>query len=136
MFVVGQRNISIVSNNTVMKMKSNVDSDHDQNETHVKIKINKSDIFDENRRKLKTWLIQIKLYFKFNRVADEDKMTFATTYFCEQAEHWIQFMLKKYLNENRNVITLFYFSLNSRRNSNEFSIFSTKNKLQNESFSI
>ena len=87
MFVVEQRNTFIVSNSTAMKVKSDVDSDHDQNKIHVKIKINKSDIFDENRRKLKTWLIQIKLYFKFNRVADEDKMTFATTYFRERAEH-------------------------------------------------
>ena len=81
MFTVEQRNTPIVSNNTAMKVKSDVGGDY------VKIKTNKLDIFDEDRRKLKTWLIQVKLYFKFNHVADKDKTVFATTYFRERTKH-------------------------------------------------
>ena len=62
MFVVEQRNIFIVSNSTAMEVKSDAGSDHDQNETHVKIKVNKPNTFDGDRRKLEACLIQIKLY--------------------------------------------------------------------------
>ena len=55
MFVVGQRNIPIASNSTAMEVKSDADNDHDQNGIHVKIKVNKSDIFDGRRvEELKT----------------------------------------------------------------------------------
>ena len=54
MFIVEQRNIFIVNNNTIMNVKSNVNNENDHDKIHVKIKINKVDIFDKNQRKLKT----------------------------------------------------------------------------------
>ena len=118
MFTVKQRNISIVNDSTAMKVESDVDNDNDQVKTRVKIKINKSDIFDKNWRKLKAWLIQIKLYFKFNRVANDEKIFFATMYFREQIKHWIQFMLKNYLNENEKIVTVFFFQIRKKIQTN------------------
>ena len=70
-------------------------------------KSNKSDVFNEGRHELKAWLIQIKLYFKFDKVADDEKVSFATIYFRERAEHWIQSTIKKYLNEDSKIVALF-----------------------------
>lgn len=118
MFIVRQRIIFIFNNNTAMNVYSNNDDENVHAKifvnnntsvrTHAKVKVNKPDIFDEDRRKLKAWLIQIKLYFKFNRVADDEKISFATTYFRGRAEHWSQFMLKDYLNEGEQTTTLFF----------------------------
>ena len=109
MFVVGWSIIFIVNNSTAMNVESDSENDINHIRIHVKIKINKSNVFNENRHELKTWLIQIKLYFKFNKIADDEKVLFATIYFCERTKHWIQSMLKGYLNEKLTTTAMFFF---------------------------
>ena len=36
------------------------------------------------------------------------KIFFAIIYFRKRVQHWIQFKFKKYLNENKNVIVMFF----------------------------
>lgn len=74
-----------------------------------RLKFNKSDVLNEDRHGLKAWLIQIKLYFKFNKIADDEKVFFATTYFRERAEHWIQPTSKEYLDKDSEAVALFAF---------------------------
>lgn len=70
-------------------------------------KSNKPDVFNGDRHGLEAWLIQIKLYFKFNKVADDEKVPSATTYFRGRAEHWIQPTIKEYLDGDSEAVALF-----------------------------
>ena len=89
-----------------------------------KIKINKFNVYDENRNELKSWLIQIKIYFKFNSILNYKKTFFAIIYFRKRVQHWIQFKFKKYLNENKNVVVKFVnfdiFEIKFKKNFNVF----------------
>ena len=76
MFTVKQRNIFNFSDFTAR------DTFNDD-----KIKINKFDVYHENRNELKSWLIQIKIYFKFNSVSNNKKMFFAIIYFKKRVQH-------------------------------------------------
>ena len=90
-----------------MNVELNNENDINHIKIHVKININKSNVFNENRHELKIWLIQIKLYFKFNKIANVEKIFFATIYFRKRTKHWIQSMIKKYLNENSKTTIIF-----------------------------
>ena len=107
MFIIKQNTIFIVNNNTTMNVELSSENDINYIKTHVKIRINKSNVFNENWHELKIWLIHIKLYFKFNKIANTEKIIFATIYFSEQTKHWIQSMIKKYLNKNSKTTTVF-----------------------------
>lgn len=87
MLSVEQSNTSIVNKNASMNGELNSDNENVYVRIYARVNINTSDIFEKNQHGLKTWLIQIKFYFKFNRIAKNKKISFATTYFRGRAEH-------------------------------------------------
>ena len=92
-----------------------------------KIKINKFDVYHENRNELKSWLIQMKIYFEFNSISNNKKIFFAIIYFKKRVQHWIQFKFKKYLNENKNVIVIFFnFDVFEKKFKKIFDVFNEK----------
>ena len=116
MFTVKQRNIFNFNNFTAR------DTFNDD-----KIKINKFDVYHENRNELKLWLIQMKIYFKFNLISNNKKIFFAIIYFWKRVQHWIQFKFKKYLNKNENIIVMFFnFDVFEKKFKNFFDVFNEK----------
>ena len=96
MSIVEQRDIfsfssSAAVRNTI-KNKTSVNDD--------RIKINRLDIYHENRNELNAWLIQMKIYFEFNDISKK-KILFAITYLRKRAQHWMQFKLIEYLNHSQ-----------------------------------
>ena len=51
-----------------------------------KIKVNKPDLYYEDRMTLKDWLTQIKIYLLFNSVEEDRKTLFMFTFLREKAE--------------------------------------------------
>ena len=93
MFVQESRNfVSSTSNFTTNQMRIDFDDD--------KIKINKFDIYHEDRNKLNNWLIQIDVYLAFNHVLKSKRTLFASTFLKDKAKAWLKSQLQKYLDDN------------------------------------
>ena len=65
-----------------------------------KIKVNKIDLYYEDRVTLEDWLTQIKIYLLFNSVKKNRKTLFIFTFLRERAERWLKSNLRKKLDEN------------------------------------
>ena len=65
-----------------------------------KIKVNKFDLYYEDRMTLEDWLTQMKIYLLFNSVEEDRKTLFVFTFFREKAERWLKFGLRKKLNDD------------------------------------
>jgi len=77
MFVSGQR-ASISSTSLLASRRLSIDEDD-------KVRINKPDVYHENRIGLKNWLMQINIYFIFYSVSANKKTIFAFTFLRERA---------------------------------------------------
>jgi hypothetical protein len=89
MFVSDQR-ASISSISSSASRRSSIDEDD-------KIRINKPDVYHEDRIGLKDWLMQMNIYFIFYPVSANKKTIFAFTFLKERAQHWLKPNLRKYL---------------------------------------
>ena len=67
-----------------------------------KIKVNKLDLYYEDRMTLKDWLTQMKIYLLFNSVEEDRKTLFVFTFFRKRTEHWLKSSLRKKLDDNEN----------------------------------
>ena len=76
MFTVKQRNIFSFNSSTTRDIFND-----------DKIKVNKFDVYHENRNELKSCLIQIKIYFEFNSISNNKKIFFAIIYFKKRVQH-------------------------------------------------
>ena len=72
-----------------------------------KIKINKSDIYHEDRNELNNWLTQIDVYFLFNKMSDDKQILFAFIFLRSRAERWFKFRLRQYLDDDENIDDIF-----------------------------
>ena len=79
MFTSRQRNLapSIISV-TTLKINNHFDD---------QIKINKFDVYKDERDELNDWFIQMKLYFAFNSISKNQKTLFVFIYFKKRAQH-------------------------------------------------
>jgi len=77
MFVLNQR-VFILSNSSTILRRFFVNKDN-------KIRINKSNVYYEDRIDLKNQLIQINFYFIFYFILTNKKIIFALTFFKERA---------------------------------------------------
>ena len=100
MFVQESRNfVSSTSNFTTNQTRIDFDND--------KIKINKFDIYREDRNKLNNWLTQVDVYFAFNHVFKSKKTLFASIFFKDKVEAWLKSQLRKYLDDDENDTKIF-----------------------------
>ena len=74
MFVLNQRNLTFNINNFNAKQRRSIVS------KNKKIKVNKSNEFNNEQKILNSWITQIKIYFVFNYVFDEKKFLFVLTF--------------------------------------------------------
>ena len=86
---------------------SDSDSRRITNMNDDRIKINKFDVYHEDRNDLNNWLIQLKVYFIFNNVSQNHKTLFAFIFFKDRAKKWFKFVLKEYLDDDTNSEKIF-----------------------------
>ena len=60
-----------------------------------KIKVNKSDLYYEDRMTLEDWFTQMKIYLLFNSMKEDRKTLFVFTFFRGRAERWLKSNLRK-----------------------------------------
>ncbi len=121
MSVSGQR-APISSSSSTASRRPSTDEDD-------KIRINKSDIYHEDRIGLKDWLMQINIYFTFYFVSANKKTIFAFTFLRERVQHWFKPNLRKYLkNHDENPRVMFTNFDNFKRELRR--IFETSNEEQ------
>ena len=65
------------------------------------VKVVKPDMFHEEQLKLKDWLMQLQLYFKFqgNTVSEDQKVLFIITYMWGMTQKWVKLFLQKYMKD-------------------------------------
>jgi len=79
MFVLGQR-APISSSSSTASHRPSIDEDD-------KIRINKLDVYHEDRIGLEDWLMQVNIYFTFYLVLANKKTIFAFTFLRERVQH-------------------------------------------------
>ena len=84
---------------------NNDDDDNDKSE--IKVKINKFDIYHEDRDELNEWLMQIDVHLTFNQVSIDKQTLFAFIFFKERAKRWLKSKFKKYLDNEKNENEIF-----------------------------
>ena len=95
MFVQESRNfVSSTSNFTTNQMRIDFDDD--------KIKINKFDIYRENRNQLNNWFARFNVYSTLNHVSKSKKASFVSTFFKDRTKAWLESRIQKYLNNEEN----------------------------------
>ena len=72
-----------------------------------KIKINKLDIYHENRNELNDWLTQVDVYFAFNQIINNKQILFAFIFLRERTKRWLKSNLRKYLDDEKNENDIF-----------------------------
>ena len=72
-----------------------------------KIKINKFDLYYENRVALENWFTQMKIYLLFNSVEKDRKTLFMFIFLRKRTERWLKSSLCKKLDENKNKKKIF-----------------------------
>ena len=70
------------------------------NDDIKKIKVNKPDLYYENRMTLEDWLTQVKIYLLFNSVKKNRKTLFVFIFLWKRAERWLKFNFYKKLDDN------------------------------------
>ena len=61
------------------------------------LKIGKPDFYYGDRDKYDTWVNQMDMYFLFNKMEDNLKPVFATSFLRGRAQHWVKPFLREYL---------------------------------------
>jgi hypothetical protein len=79
MSVSGQR-VSTPSSSSTASRRPSTDEDD-------KIRVNKPDIYHEDRTGLEDWLMQVDIYFIFYSVSANKKTIFASTFLRGRAQH-------------------------------------------------
>ena len=76
--------------------------DTTQDETRTSVRGNKPDLYHGDRSKLEAWLLQVDRYLHIegNRINDEDKVVWATTFLRGDAEKWANPILRRYMDNN------------------------------------
>ena len=93
MFVQESRNfVSSTSNSTTNQMRIDFDND--------KIKINKLDIYHEDRNELNNWLTRFDMYSTLNHVLKSKRALIASIFLENRIEAWLKSRIQKYSNEN------------------------------------
>ena len=92
MFVVEQRDIPNSSSSATTRNRTSAIDD--------RVKVNRFDIYHEDRDGLNAWLIQMKIYFEFNDISKRKRTLFAIIYLHEKAQRWMQFRLIEHLNDD------------------------------------
>ena len=82
------------------------------------MKVEKSNVYHEDRQNLKNWFMQFKIYFSFHSVSKTRKILFVSIYFKKRIQYWIKLYFKKHFDDDENSKKMF-------SNFNKF-----KNKLQ------
>ena len=72
-----------------------------------KVKINKFDIYHENRNELNDWFTQVDVYFAFNQIISNKQILFAFIFFRKKAKRWLKSNLRKYLDDEENEDDIF-----------------------------
>ena len=67
-----------------------------------KIKVNKFDLYYEDRMTLEDWLTQMKIYLLFNSVEKDRKTLFVFIFFRKRTECWLKSSLRKKLDDDEN----------------------------------
>ena len=92
-----------------------------------KIKVNKFDLYYEDRMTLKDWFTQIKIYLLFNSVEKNRKTLFVFTFLRGRAERWLKPSLRKKLNDNEDNKEIFaQFSEFKKKIRRIFEVFNEK----------
>ncbi len=100
MFVLGQR-APTPSNSSTAPRRPSIGEDD-------KIRINKSNVYHEDRTGLEDWLMQMDIYFIFYLVLANKKTIFASIFLRGRAQHWLKSNLRKYLeNHDENPRAMF-----------------------------
>ena len=101
-FVTNQRNQIIFNFSKSIFQKRSIIFDDD------KIKINKLDIYHEDRNELNDWLTQIDVYFAFNKVSDDKQILFVSIFLRDRAKRWFKSKFRQYLNDDENIDNIFF----------------------------
>ena len=98
-----------IDNSFNVKMKDNNNNNNNAtiSEEFNNIKIVKSKIVNDQRRKLKNWLLQLKLYFAFNTIKNDWKTLFVVSRMNEKAFNWIKFNMEEFLYNNKDIDKIF-----------------------------
>ena len=92
-----------------------------------KIKVNKSDLYYEDRMTLEDWLTQMKIYLLFNSVEKDRKTLFVFTFLRKRAERWLKSSLRKKLDDDEDDKKIFtQFSKFKKKIRRIFEIFNEK----------
>ena len=80
---------------------------NNDDDVRAKIKINKPNLYYEDRMALENWLTQMNIYLLFNSVQKDQKMFFAFSFLRGRAECWLKSSLCKKLDEDENEKKIF-----------------------------
>ena len=72
-----------------------------------RIKINKSDIYHEDRNELNDWFTQVDVYFAFNQIISNKQILFAFIFFKKRTKRWFKSNLRKYFDDEKNENDIF-----------------------------
>ena len=102
MSVSSQRNsaISSFSESTTIQRRFIIFDDD-------RVKINKSDIYHEDRNELNDWFTQIDVYFAFNQIINSKQILFAFIFFKKRTKRWLKSNLRKYFDDEENEDDIF-----------------------------
>ena len=67
-----------------------------------KIKVNKLDLYYDDRMTLEDWLTQMKIYLLFNSVEKDCKTLFMFIFFRDKVECWLKLNFRKKLDDDEN----------------------------------
>ena len=67
-----------------------------------KIKVNKFDLYYEDRMTLEDWFTQMKIYLLFNSIEKNRKTFFMFIFLRERIERWLKSSFCKKFNDNKN----------------------------------
>ena len=101
-----------------------------------KIKINKSDIYHENRNELNNWFTQIDVYFAFNQIINNKQILFVFIFFKKKRNADSNQTCESISTTKKMKTTYSRISTTSKKKFDEFSTSSMKNKQSKKTFNI
>ena len=109
MFLLKSRNSisNIQELATIQKRFITFNDDDDNDKSEIKIKINKFDIYHENRKELNEWLMQVDVHLIFNQISIDKQTLFAFIFLKERAKRWLKSKFKKYLDNEKHENEMF-----------------------------
>ena len=105
MFISKQRNLVL---NIISIATPRINNHFDD-----QVKTNKFDVYKDERDELNDWLIQMKLYFAFNSILENQKTFFAFIYFRGRVQHWFKSKVRSYLNDEKDINERIFTRLNN-----------------------